>query len=263
MKILRLFTFLLIFIFFTIQGFSFGTTGKGFATLKEASAAAAINDAPEPVAAEPVTEADVSHAPPTTPTLDVIQHENILIIGVDQVTDPVVNLEAVWMLIYHRDTPVVEIIPIFPTITGDDLMRDYEIAGNFKLTPEGAPGEDFLNTLKSRDILWHNYVLLDERALNAITELMEVPRGRDNGHLHHWDDDSQASINGQLALFDQVCKSFAQRELVEDIFLFISDQSPFLSTDVPVEQIVADWRLLRVYGENLRCEFPTLTVPQE
>jgi len=115
MKILRLFTFLLIFLFFTIQGFSFGTTGKGFAALKEASAAAAINDAPEPVAPEPVTEADVSHAPPTTPTLDVIQHENILIIGVDQVTDPVVNLEAVWMLIYHRDTPVVEIIPIFPT----------------------------------------------------------------------------------------------------------------------------------------------------
>ena len=259
MKILRLFTFLLIFLFFAIQGFSFGTTGQGFAVFKEVSiAAAAINAAPEPVA-----DADVSHAPPTAPTLDVIQHKNMLIIGVDQVTDPVVNLEAVWMLIYHRDTPVVEIIPIFPTLTGDDLMRDYEIAGNFKLTPEGAPGEEFLNILKSRDILWHNYVILDERALNAITELMGVPRGRDSDHLHHWGDDSRASINGQLALFDQVCKNFAQHQPDEDIFLFLSDLAPFLSTDVQIEAVVNDWQLLKIYGDNLRCEFPTLTAPQD
>jgi len=194
--------------------------------------------------------------------MDVAQNRNLLIIGVNQVTDPIVHLESVWMLIYHRDNPNIEIIPIFPTMSGEDLMRDYTLAANFYFE-EGVPSEDFWNALRDRDILWHNFVLLDESALNAITDLLELSRARESGFLYSWQDDPDISLNGQLALFAQLCQSFAQHEFPEDISPFINNLTPYLTTDVPVEEISADWRLLRIYGENLRCEFPTLTASQE
>jgi len=298
MKKSRYFVFSLIFVSSMISGFSMGAEKElalpAFPTIPTFSIEAAE---PALIAglAESIPQVDLSSAPSSNPTLDVAQVRNILVIGVNQVTDPVVQLEAVWMLFFHRDTPVVQLIPVFPSFPGDDqnqentlsesfnnvpkgetdaalwedlqksdiLVRDYELAVNFKLNSEGEPDEAFWNALKRRDILWHNYVLIDERVLNAITELMDLTRPRDNDYLHHWDDDAQASINGQLAFFAQVCESFAQRELVDDISPFISNLAPFLSTDIPPEQIVDDWRLLKIYGENLRCDFPTLTVSQD
>jgi len=250
MNTLRYLTFFLIFAFSSLGGFTFGAE-QGFAPSGRTDAK------------QPVVEEEVPQVPPSTPTLDILQHRNILFIGVDQVTNPVVQLEAVWLLFFHRDNPQIEIIPIFPTVAGDDLMRDYELAVNFELTTEGAPSNNFWNTLQRREILWHNYVLLDERALNAITDLLEIPRGRDQSYLQHWDDNAGASIHGQLALFDQACKSFAQHELVEDISPFLNNLTPFLSTDIPVNEIFTDWRLLNIYGENLRCDFPTLTALQD
>ncbi len=250
MKILRLSTFLVILVLSTIHGFSLGAS-QGFDLLDGITAEGPFV---EDVLAEPL---------PSTPTMDILPHRNILIIGVDQVTDPVVLLEGVWLLIFHRDTPEIEIIPIFPTISGDDPLQDHKLAGHFKLNSEGGPDEDFLDILREREILWHNYVLLDERALNAITDRMELPRARTSEYLQHWNDDALVSLTGQIALFDQLCQSFAQREHSKSISSFINNLAPFLVTDVPPEEIADDWRLLRTYGENLRCVFPTLTAPQD
>ena len=142
-------------------------------------------------------------------------------------------------------------------------MRDYDFTRNFSLDEGSLPSEEFLDSLRGRDILWHNYVLLDETALNEITELLEMPRASDEGYLHTWQDDPKASLDGQLALFDQLCKTFTQRPEIDDISPFIIGRTPHLTTDVPVHQIIMDWRLLNTYGESLRCEFPTLSAHQE
>ncbi len=251
MKILQSSTFLLIFIFSSITGFSWGSDREA--------------PVPEnlPTEEEFVVEPKAPEVPASASTMDVVQNRNLLIVGVDQLTNDDIKLEGVWMLIYHRDNPTIEIIPIFPTMAGTDLMRDYTLAANFSFDEEGSLSEGFWNTLRERDILWHNYVLLDESALNTITDMLELTSAHDQGFLHTWQDDPDSSLNGQLTMFAQMCESFAQREHFEDIVSFIGELSPHLATDVSPEQVVSDWRLLRIYGENLRCEFPTLSVPQE
>ncbi len=258
MKILKFFIYLIVFIFSLFVGFSKGTEHNYSLPMNVIAAEKSTN-----TQLESQVEQQEPSVPSSAPTMDVARSNNLLIIGVDQVTDPIVQLQGVWLVVYHRDNPNLNIIPIFPTITKDDLMRDYTLSGNFSLDDTGKPSEAFLNSLREREILWHNYVLLDERALNAITELLEMPRASDEGYLHSWQDDPKASINGQLALFDQLCKTITQRPQIDDISPFIMNRTPYLTTDVPVHQIIMDWRLINTYGESLRCEFPTLTAHQE
>ncbi len=251
MKILQSSTFLLIFIFSSITGFSWGSDREVSVPEKK------------PIKEEIVVEPKAPDVAASAPTIDVVQNRNLLIIGVDQLTNDDSKLEGVWMLIFHRDNPTIKIIPIFPTFSGTDLMRDYTLAANFSFNEEGSLSEGFWNTLQDRDILWHNFVLLDESALNTITDKFGLTRAHDQGFLHSWQDDPDSSLNGQLTMFAQMCESFAQGEIFEDIVSFLGELNPHLATDVPPEQVVSDWRLLRIYGENLRCEFPTLSVPQE
>lgn len=39
----------------------------------------------------------------------------------------------------------------------------------------------------------------------------------------------------------------------------LNNLKPHLKFDFPEEQIAGDWRILRAHGENLHCEFPTLS----
>lgn len=258
MKILKFFVYLLVFVFSLFAGFSLGTE-HNLPLPEIAIAAEQSSEQHSQDQTETQSEPQVPDVPDSPPTMDIARSNNLLVIGVNDILKKEDLLEAVWLVVFHRDDPKVDIIPIFPSITEGGLMRDYDLMRRFFIDDEGMPNDEFLDTLHDRDILWHNYLLFDEKALNEITDLFELPKARDEGYLHNWENDPKESFNGQLALFDKLCKTFPYHSKIDDISSFIMTWSPHLSTDVPVHQIINDWRLLNAYGESLRCEFPTLS----
>ena len=188
-----------------------------------------------------------------------VNQHNLLVIGIDHINNPKPGIQGVWLLIYYHDTPQIDLIPIFPSIREEDILGDQALAGSFAITANGDIQPSFWQHLRGRDILWHNYVLLDENALNEITHLVQLPNARDSSLLVSWEQNSKSSLTNQSRLLDDICQRFDPWNLPDDIAPIITQMTPHLTTDIPIERIRADWRMLLAFGENLHCEFPTLT----
>ena len=185
--------------------------------------------------------------------------QNILIIGVDQLNSSLTQIEGLWLLIYYRDTPQIDLIPIFPSIREEDILKNQALAGNFSISQNGEPNQSFWQYLQSRDILWHNNVLLDEIALYAITDLVGLSRSSNDGQMISWVQDTTAALKSQSLLLSEVCQSFGSSNVPGEITNIVASLTPHLTSDLSFDQITSEWRLLLTYGNQLNCKFPTLT----
>jgi hypothetical protein len=237
MKVFRWLIFILIFTLCLIAGFNLGSIWQ--------------QDSEE------VTQ--IANTPHVFDSPDTGNQHNILIIGIDQINNPKPSIHGLWLLIYYRDTPQIDLIPIFPSIQEGEILQDQTLAGSFAISSSGDIQQKFWEHLQWRNILWHNYVLLDENALNEITRLVQLPNARDSGLLVSWEQDSIAAVTNQSRLLDAVCHRFEPWNLPEDITPMVTQLTPHLMTDISSDQIIADWRLMLSFGEKLHCEFPTLT----
>lgn len=237
MKVFRLLIFALVFTLCLFAGYNLGTKwhqDEGSVTL-------------------------ITPSPRVIDSVGFGNQRNILIIGIDEISYPNPSLEGLWLLIYYRDNPRIDLIPIFPSILEDNFLRDQTLAGSFSVSSNGEPTEAFWDNLRIREILWHNYMLFDENALNAVTELVGLPTARENGYLISWKLDTKDALQNQSRLLSVICNQIQFRDFFDDISPFINQLTPHLITNISIDQINSDWRLLLAYGENLHCEFPTLS----
>lgn len=238
MKVLRLFIFFLIFILFLIAGIYLGSYWENPKT----------------------TPPQLIDTPRHPIFIETPNQRNLLLIGSDDFSYPTPKLEAIWLLIYYRDTPQVDIFPIFPFPDTSNPSRNQVIADSFSITTDGHLSQDFQNQLLQLDLVNHHYLVLDQYALIAITNLLGIPDPHQNGLLVSWETDSQRAIDNQSWLLKEACNNFQSGIYqIDNIKEYINHLIPHVITDLSQEQILADYQILRIHGEYLQCSFPSMT----
>lgn len=184
---------------------------------------------------------------------------NILIIGTKQIDNPNSQLEGLWLLIYYRDTTKIDFIPIFPSIREEDILRNQLLAGAFSIDTNGEPSQNFWDYLSTRDILWHNYVFLDEAALKAISNLAGIYSANDGSQFVSWTEDTATALRNQSTYIDKLCDQFIAGNFPEDLTTFVTHLTPHLITDFTTNQINSEWQLFLTNRSDIACKFPTLS----
>lgn len=235
MKVFRLIIFILVFALCLVAGINLGKKWK------QAEGNTIISE----------------NTPRAIETYGGDKQRNILIIGIDQSNYENPHIEGLWLLIYYRDNPQIDLIPVFPSTLETDTLRNQTFAGNFSLALNGEPSQEFWEYLSALDILWHNFIILNEQALNEITNLLGLAPPKERGYLISWLENPVSAIRNQSYIIDEICHSFVAQHLPEDITTFVSHLTPHLVTDLSSDQIYSEWRRLKSFG-NLNCNFPTL-----
>jgi len=190
----------------------------------------------------------------TTLTREAQQPLNLLLIGIDGE-----KLEGVWLTVASPRSPQVDLLPVFPSLPGFNPLRDQLLAMSFTLTPEGEPGEVFWEILETRDILWHEYAIVDQEGIRGLAKALGMPEVDSLLPLPSWEADPPAAVKAQGALLQQFCAVFRSGTPPTSITEVIADLYPHLRTTMSAEAINAHWRVLNAFGANLRCQFPTLS----
>jgi len=192
------------------------------------------------------------------------QQHSSMVITVDDSAGSAPRLVSIWYVVIYPNDDSITLMPVFPSINTKHQQRDQQLAVNFRLTEEGLLDPLFLSEIYNLGILWHGeYVLVHE---NAITEIAAFFAKSDQQFeitnvqaLTTWEKDALAAVQSQAALLQELCSATSLDLGADNIVNFISALSPHLQTNIPPERITADWRYLAAYGNQLDCEFPTLT----
>ncbi|MBT3391329.1 MAG: hypothetical protein HN413_13075 [Chloroflexi bacterium] len=195
----------------------------------------------------------------TVPTFEEENQRNILAIGVNRVDGAEPQLEGIWLIVYFHDSPEVNLIALFPSIAEDSASYNEKIAGSFSLMPEGAPGEIFWQEMETRTILFHNYFVFDMDALQKITQLVQIDDDYTT-NPPNWRETPIAALRRQARLLEQMCSSFQQGNLTDNISSFLDSLDPHTSTNILQWEIEADWQLLIGFRTEMKCLFPNLTI---
>jgi hypothetical protein len=193
------------------------------------------------------------------------QH-NVLLVLVDQLTTASSDLQGVWLVLRLPDSPRLVFLPLYPDGSNGDPDQDAVLKKLFTLEQDGRPGAAFLKGLKSRDVWWDYYLVVDQYLLRELVDLVggvdlqgETLSGAQSlERLPSVDKDPESSLAGQARLLDALCK---RSDRFGDLSTQVSSPRPLLAhlrSDFGTDAITGAWLRLQAYGIDLSCEFPTL-----
>lgn len=160
---------------------------------------------------------------------------NTLILFVDDLTAEKLSLISAWLLIQPKDTSRLIFVPIF-----QEDNPDHELTSTFQIDRKQL-GKRFVNTLATRNLLWHDYLILDQAAQKQLLASANPPP--DTGF-----------ISSNL-VFEWVCKGLPQNpESMNQLKLLIPDH---IFANFDLETSVGIWQRRLLAEPHLLCEFPT------
>ena len=232
------------------------------------------------LAVQPSDQVAQSPAPPdqpapsnalTTTSGAVMRQNNILLIGVDDLTAAFPRLESAWLVLYLAQTPHLTLMPIYPEKTsrnGKTAPHRADLAELFQSDPQGLPGPKFFSELKARGLWWSGYIIVDRKSLAVVIDLvgrLAEQRGEEalspgilNSVPFTWKD-PQGAYEGQAQIAQQLCSAAAHLTLdqineIDDIFLLFSSQ---ILSDIKREGAAAELVGMLAQGSGITCEFPS------
>jgi hypothetical protein len=192
---------------------------------------------------------------------DQSQH-NMLVILVDSLSASQTRLEGLWLVGKLAYNPRLVFFPIFPA--SDDLANK-EWSGIFGLDQEGQPSAIFLEYLRTKNIQWDNYLIVDRTSLAEFIELA--------GKIT-WDGQSlsgpAAVARIPLAQLDPLAalqaQAFVAREICRNTTALMQSADPTLIWSLLTHRMHSDLKLDSVQSARNEfssivggplCEFPT------
>jgi len=193
---------------------------------------------------------------------------NILVVLVDQLTKETTRLEGVWLVVYQPLMTNATLLPIYPSPKENDVITEEIFAQRFGLNPDGSPSKDFFKLIDSKNIEWHNFLVLDNLLLaEFVQELGYVNLGRGNidgsqviKEVPSVLKDPEGALSGQARLANGICNRLAEplkKNASAGIISLLTNRAP---SNLIEKDLLAEWEQLIEFSTGLSCEFPS--VPQ-
>jgi hypothetical protein len=187
------------------------------------------------------------------------QH-NLLLIQVDRLGSDQPRLEGVWLMAFYTNTPRVDLLPIYPSEQTSLVEKVQNLPEVFKLTHSGEPDESFWLEMQAVDTWWNAYLMLDDQALQTLEEVLSTDTAGSDLNPS-WEVNSPV---GDISPYQGVCRTFEKYQGNAGfyrIYLAVKGQT---RSNLKPGELKDIWQLLRSYGTNLNCSYPTLqpSIPQ-
>jgi hypothetical protein len=194
--------------------------------------------------------------------------QNILIVGVDDLSFEKPALENVWLVLYLQNSPQITLLPIYPDNSTRQATVENEILNElFRLDQERQPSPAFLSSLKARNLWWNSTLVMDREAMASIVEFVggDALSGHSSGSeamkdIPHSAVDPEAAFLEQFRLAQEICrgtKKMSPDRNISSLFALIPDH---IAADLDLEQAKSAWFRFFEHGSGFNCEFPTLSI---
>lgn len=199
-------------------------------------------------------------------TDEPMKQRKILVMVVKNLSEKKARLVSVWFATYVPSRSQATMFPLYPASLSGGAADDQAMVDAFQLRPDGKPDQAFLELLRSKNITWDNFLLLDEFGL---AELIDMTGGMDLGQGPMDGMQTLAQIPGSTA--EPKAAFFAHATLAQGLCLSSNDLiqkmevadvtrrlASHMLTDLTEKNIAEEWRRLRPTNTGISCEFPNL-----
>jgi len=216
-----------------------------------------------PTRTQPVGSTQATYRPPVKASNG---QRNTLLITIDHFSSKTPKIEGVWLVINFPSGSHLTLLPVYPAGKPDGAVRNQSLVTHFSLDSHGLPSSEFLDDMAALDMWWDSYIVLDRMGL---AELVDFVSGADLAGdpldgLHEvsaipsTDDNPQAALHSQVALFQALCKKMARLSNPGQAADIISRLSQHITSDLAPERIASGLHGLLSSSGSLSCEFPSL-----
>jgi hypothetical protein len=192
--------------------------------------------------------------------------QNLLVIGVDQLSSSQSHLESIWLVMYFRGKTNLTFVPIYPGYSENALQIIENLTQSLTFQDNGQSIRRLFDEL-SKSIWWDDYLILDEQAMVALIEYIggiSVQGIQSNGEsvlnsIPHVDKDIQGALAGQAALLESACQQVSIKSLPNNMNEFLVNLNSHSRSNIDLFRAIQEWLLDNKDSEiDLNCEFPTI-----
>jgi hypothetical protein len=230
--------------------------------------------------AQALEEPQVTAEPALVPMAN--GQRSILLVLVDDLQLPEPELNSAWLVLYMPSSPGLTLMPLFPSPTARDPGIDETFFKSFGLQREenqARLSSAFEDYLRSSEIHWSGYVLLDRTALEeaagsfhrsaSLYNLSALPHRSlistaAGGERLLPQEERLNILLGEANYYKKLCLEASRSEswlgegALAEITALIPDH---LALSFDLAGLEAELRLLRSFGTSFSCEIPTLGIP--
>ncbi len=194
---------------------------------------------------------------PPTNLFDQGSSKAFLVVGVNDIHDPLTELESLWLIETDVDSFNIRLHPIYPTAENNSFQSPHD---PIFVTPAG-PVEVFeIGFIQSNEV--DHIIIMDKAAFWTLIQLsdesVETPVDHIQGvqfdnYPHTWEDPVKA-LDYQVGIISYLCKHsspFAEAERVEEMVKLINN---YLFTDLSLEELLSYWQKLYDNQFVFSCE---------
>ncbi len=190
--------------------------------------------------------------------------QNILLVQVDDLGTTKPNLESVWLMLYIKNTPKITWMPLYiANQNGEASATAKVIAGQFQLGKNKTLKGSFETALRKQDIWWNGYLITDKQGVGKLQKLFrESPKKNgaalvEAGNTMNPTSLLDTAVMEKVTVIQNICQTASILENPQVIKQWL-EQSNNVVTDLPIEEITAQWSALFNGQTGLSCEFPSL-----
>jgi hypothetical protein len=193
---------------------------------------------------------------------------NLLVAWVDRLDSASSRLEGLWLILFVPNSPSLTWLPLYPAGLIENIDGNPQWVADFRLTPDGKLDPQFVADLRSKDVWWNNYLVIDEtglveiinRNLNASEDPAITPQPDAGVRIIAnmplaWEDPAEA-LKAQFDLLDRFCLPPSASTPAANAADLVGPLDHHLITNLQADEILSIWNNLRLTGGRL-CKFPT------
>jgi hypothetical protein len=194
------------------------------------------------------------------------KQQNLLIIGVDNLSSSKARLESLWLAMYFPGRSDVAFIPLLPGYIEQTAFVDPDLAQSFSLQSNGSPGKSFFNEL-GKSLWWDHFILFDRNSMSEWIDFLGgvyfQNRYQDGASvvssLPKIDRDIENALYAHAELISAVCLQISSHPLPKETSDYLARVENHYRSDADLRGLFQDWMSVRATSElPLVCEFPTL-----
>ena len=200
----------------------------------------------------------------TTPGKQV----GIWLITVDRLNDTSPQIIGVWLITYITNYVKIKPLPVYPS---DNPQHDFELSKAFQLTSKKQIAPSFWVFLQKHSQNVQDYIIFDEVALAEIINSyggVTIQGKHLNGlealtQTLNTRNDPQASLKGQIAIMDSLCKEIFSSQTTLDLYKLQKKVGHHLLSNLDIGEKSKEWQGQIFNGNHIVCEFPDLSQKPE
>lgn len=198
----------------------------------------------------------------------VHQQKNVLFLVTDRLDTSKPGLRSAWLLIQVSSNSNLTFLPIYPSLSEDEYPEIENLGTTFSINEDGSLSSEFVEILKTKDIQWDEYLLLDELALAGLVELLDgvwisnelVDSQAIALGTHFTNLDQNAVLINQAQMLSELCRSVPLMAIHPDFSLKVANLIIHSNSSMSLTEVKQAIAQVTEPESMFSCEFPSLNL---